>query len=220
MIPDCISFNAIPHTTRIFSDFLSYSPEIRRFYPTQPDAVHIAAFAKSVPRDLARQARVADASGETESRLGSVGGDAAEYSAASRWRIRRGHGPAGGIVRRPAALVVERRRRCWRWRSRLKTLGVECVPVFWLATEDHDLAEVNQSLLLTPDFQLAPFTAETSGVAGSPVATIRFAEGTNDLVAQAGAVVRRIAGRRLSARELRRRRDIFQRLRQTLRSDI
>ncbi len=61
VIPDCISFNAIPHTTRLFSNFLSYSPEIRRFYPTQPDAAHIAAFAKSVPRDPARQARVADA---------------------------------------------------------------------------------------------------------------------------------------------------------------
>jgi len=34
VIPDCISFNAIPHTTRIFSDFLSYSPAIRKFYPT------------------------------------------------------------------------------------------------------------------------------------------------------------------------------------------
>ena len=61
MIPDCISFNAIPHTTRIFSDFLSYSPDVRKFFPTQPDAAHIAAWAKSVPRDLTRQARVADA---------------------------------------------------------------------------------------------------------------------------------------------------------------
>ena len=60
MIPDCISFNAIPHTTRIFSDFLSYSPEIRSFTLTQPDAAHIAAFAKSVSRDMVRQVRVAD----------------------------------------------------------------------------------------------------------------------------------------------------------------
>ena len=65
MIPDCISFSAIPHTTRIFSDFLSYSPEIRKFYPTPPDAEHVVAFAKSVPRDLVRQARVADALAST-----------------------------------------------------------------------------------------------------------------------------------------------------------
>ncbi len=60
MIPDCISFKSIPHTTHIFGDFLSYSPEVRTFFPTRPDAEHVAAFAKSVPRDRARQARVAD----------------------------------------------------------------------------------------------------------------------------------------------------------------
>ena len=27
-------------------------------------------------------------------------------------------------------------------------LGVDCVPIFWLATEDHDLAEVNHVSLL------------------------------------------------------------------------
>ena len=36
--------------------------------------------------------------------------------------------------------------------KQVEELGVECVPVFWLATEDHDLAEVNQALLLTHDF--------------------------------------------------------------------
>jgi len=40
----------------------------------------------------------------------------------------------------------------------------------WLATEDHDLAEVNQALLLIHDFQLAAFTARLTG-AGAPVST-------------------------------------------------
>ena len=35
-----------------------------------------------------------------------------------------------------------------------------------MATEDHDLDEVNQALLLTHDFQLAPFTAKTTGIDG------------------------------------------------------
>ena len=67
--------------------------------------------------------------------------------------------------------------------------GVDCVPVFWLATEDHDLDEVNQALFLTHDFQLVPFKANTAGVAGAPVAHIRFAEGTNELVAQAAKLL-------------------------------
>ena len=50
--------------------------------------------------------------------------------------------------------------------------GVPCVPVFWLASEDHDLAEVNQALLLTNDLQLAPFSAPNEGVEGAPVCNI------------------------------------------------
>ncbi len=188
MIPDCISFNAIPHTTRIFSDFLSYSPEIRKFYPTQPDAAHIAAFAKSVPRDLARQARVADALEKQNRAWG-----ASEAALRNIQRLRKGAfavvtgqqvglfgGPLLSLLKAASVLALAKQ---------VEALGLECVPIFWLATEDHDLAEVNQSLLLTHDFQLAPFTAGTTGVAGSPVATIRFAEGTNDVVAQASQLL-------------------------------
>src|ERR1019366_7160895 len=73
--------------------------------------------------------------------------------------------------------------------KQVEQAGVECVPVFWMATEDHDLDEVNQALLLTHDFQPAPFTAKTAGVAGAPVAHLRFAEGTNETVAQAAKLL-------------------------------
>src|SRR5271157_5143033 len=184
VIPDCISFNAIPHTTRIFSDFLSYSPEIRKFFPTPPDAEHVAAFAKSVPRDLDRQSRVADALEKQNRAWG-----ASEATLRNIERLREGAfavvtgqqvglfgGPLMSLFKIASALALARQ---------VQQSGVDCVPVFWLATEDHDLEEVNQSLFLTHDFQLVPFKADTAGTAGAPVAHIRFAEGTNELVAQA-----------------------------------
>jgi bacillithiol synthase len=73
--------------------------------------------------------------------------------------------------------------------KQVEALGVECVPVFWLASEDHDLAEVNQSLLLTHDFQLVPFKAATRGIEGAPVSTIRLAEGTSEAVAHAAELL-------------------------------
>ena len=73
--------------------------------------------------------------------------------------------------------------------KQVEETGVDCVPVFWMATEDHDLDEVNQSLLLTHDFQLVPFNAKTAGVAGAPVAHLRFAEGTNEIVAEAAKLL-------------------------------
>src|ERR1700676_3420894 len=32
----CLPFTQIPHTTKLFTDFLSYSPKVRQFYPHSP----------------------------------------------------------------------------------------------------------------------------------------------------------------------------------------
>jgi bacillithiol synthase len=188
VIPDCISFNAIPHTTRIFSDFLSYSPAIRKFFPTQPDAEHIAAFAKSVPRDLARQAAVAEA---LEKQNRSWG--ASDATLRNIQRLREGAfavvtGQQVGLFGGPL-LALFKVASVIALAKRVEALGVECVPVFWLASEDHDLAEVNQSLLLTHDFRLVPFKAQTRGIEGAPVSTIRLAEGTSEAVAHAAELL-------------------------------
>ena len=188
VIPDCISFNAIPHTTRIFSDFLSYSPAIRKFFPTQPDAEHIAAFAKSVPRDGQRQALVADA---LEKQNRSWG--ASEATLRNIQRLREGAfavvtGQQVGLFGGPL-LALFKVASVIALAKQVEALGVECVPVFWLASEDHDLAEVNQSLLLTHDFQMVPFKLATRGIEGAPVSTIRLAEGTSEAVAHAAELL-------------------------------
>ncbi len=41
--------------------------------------------------------------------------------------------------------------------KQVESAGVACVPVFWMASEDHDLAEVNQALLLGSDYGLTHF---------------------------------------------------------------
>jgi bacillithiol biosynthesis cysteine-adding enzyme BshC len=188
VIPDCISFNSIPHTTRIFSDFLSYSPAVRKFFPTQPDLEHVAIFAKSVPRDRERQARVADALEKQNRAWGASGAtlrniqrlrDGA-YAVVTGQQVGLFGGPLMSLFKAASVLALARQ---------VEQSGVECVPVFWMASEDHDLDEVNQALLLTHDFQLAPFTAKTAGITGAPVAHLRFAEGTNETVAQAAKLL-------------------------------
>jgi bacillithiol biosynthesis cysteine-adding enzyme BshC len=188
VIPDCISFNSIPHTTRIFSDFLSYSPAVRKFFPTQPDVEHVAAFAKSVPRDRERQARVADALekqnrawGASDATLRNIQRlrDGA-YAVVTGQQVGLFGGPLMSLFKAASVLALAKQ---------VEQAGVECVPVFWMASEDHDLDEVNQALLLTHDFQLAPFTAKTTGITGAPVAHLRFAEGTNQTVAQAAKLL-------------------------------
>ena len=44
--------------------------------------------------------------------------------------------------------------------------GVDCVPVFWLATEDHDLEEISHVSLPGPEGSLQTIAASGQGVGG------------------------------------------------------
>ncbi len=185
---DCISFSSIPHTTRLFQDYLSFAPAVRPFYPHPPDADHAIALAKTMPRDLQRQARVAHVL-ERQNRAWG----ASEATLRNIEKLRNGAfafvtgqqtglfgGPLLSLMKAASVLALAKK---------AQQAGVECVPVFWMASEDHDLAEVNQARLLTHEFALESFTAPTEGVEGTSVAAIRFAAGTNDVVAKVAEVL-------------------------------
>jgi bacillithiol biosynthesis cysteine-adding enzyme BshC len=198
VIPDCIPFSAIPHTTRLFSDFLSYSSDIRKFFPNPPDPARVASRAAVVPHGTKIHGQVADVLQKRNRFWG-----ASEKTLENIRRLRDGAhavvtgqqvglfgGPVLSLFKAASVLSLAKQ---------VESAGVDCVPVFWLASEDHDLAEVNQSLLLNADFQLAPFSVETEGKADSPVANVRLAAGTDELVAK----VAQILGENLAADYLR-----------------
>jgi bacillithiol synthase len=188
VIPDCISFASIPHTTHIFRDFLSYSPEIRKFFPTQPDVEHVAASANSVPRDRERLSKVADVLERQNRRCGASDATSRNiqqlrdgaFAVVTGQQVGLFGGPLLSLFKAASVLALAKQ---------VKALGVECVPVFWLASEDHDLTEVNQTLLLTSDLQLAPFTLVSDGVDGAPVSRLRFSGGSNETVAKAAELL-------------------------------
>jgi bacillithiol biosynthesis cysteine-adding enzyme BshC len=188
VIPDCIPFSAIPHTTKLFSDYLSYAPDLRKFFPNPPDGGQVASLAKVVPHGTRIHAQVADAL-EKQNR----GWGASEQTLRNIQRLRDGAhavvtgqqvglfgGPLYSLLKAASVLALA---------TQVESSGVACVPIFWMATEDHDLAEINQALLLGNDFQLMPFTAAADGKADSPVANVRLAAGTNALVASAAELL-------------------------------
>lgn len=66
----------------------------------------------------------------------------------------------------------------------LNKRGVDAVPVFWPASEDHDLAEVNHAIL--PDAQGGLRRLETAshGVASAPVSTVKLDADLHSLIEQ------------------------------------
>ena len=54
--------------------------------------------------------------------------------------------------------------------------GVDAVPIFWLATYDHDLAEVNHISIPAPDGSLRTLTTSSHSIPGAPVSDVRLGD--------------------------------------------
>ena len=66
--------------------------------------------------------------------------------------------------------------------------GIPTVPIFWLATEDHDVAEVSSVTLLAKP-ELRTLVAATSAILDTPVSAVKFDENISDVVAEATALL-------------------------------
>jgi bacillithiol biosynthesis cysteine-adding enzyme BshC len=67
--------------------------------------------------------------------------------------------------------------------------GVDAVPVFWLATSDHDLAEVNHVAFPGADGTLQTMTTPSHDVPSAPVSAVRLGDEILPAVEQAAALL-------------------------------
>ena len=66
---------------------------------------------------------------------------------------------------------------------------MDCVPIFWLATEDHDLAEVNHVALASEHGVPELLAVESHGVADAPVGAVKFGPEIEPVVERAAALL-------------------------------
>jgi len=144
----CIPFREVPHTTKLFASFLEDFARVSAYYAHPPTAAGIEAAAREVQFDAAVRSKVVEVLREQNQRFAREG---KLDSAASRNLDRLATGAVAivtgqqvGLFSGPAfsfykALSVVR---CAEETTRR---GIEAVPIFWFATEDHDIAEVNHS---------------------------------------------------------------------------
>src|SRR4029077_10504248 len=171
---ECLPFVQIPHTTRLFSDFLEYSSNIQKFYPRSPSLTEWLKQETPAERyDAARRQRVSDVL-ERQNK----GWDASSKTFTNIMRLRSGAsavitgqqvglfgGPFFSILKALTAVKLA---------EEATAAGTDAVPIFWVATNDHDLDEVNHTLLPGPDGSLQPVAAPTRGVDDAPVGTVVF----------------------------------------------
>src|SRR5579864_4862380 len=170
----CLPYAQIPHTSRLFLDFLSDFPKVQQFYSSSPYSSEWQTPSRR-HYDPERRARVSDIL-ERQNRAWG----AAEKTIANIARLRGGAsaaltGQQVGLFGGPL-FALYKALSAVKLAEEATTAGVDTVPVFWLATNDHDLAEVNHTVFPGASGSLQPITAPSHGVEDAPVGTIKFGD--------------------------------------------
>ncbi len=144
----CLPLAELPHTSKLFRDFVSDFSRIKEFYEHPPDSNGVSAAAREIRLAEETRAAVAAVLREQNVLLGSSPETTKSIERLERGAVAVVTGQQVGLFGGPAysfykALTAVREAR------RLTQSGIQAVPVFWLATEDHDLAEINEAYLLS-----------------------------------------------------------------------
>jgi bacillithiol synthase len=185
----CLPFTQIPHSTRLFTDFLSYSPQVQPFYPKPPqigewlkdEAAKISydpSRRERVTAVLERQNKSWDASSKTLANLERLRNGAA--AVVTGQQVGLFGGPMFAFYKALTAVKLA---------EQATADGVDSVPVFWLATYDHDLAEVNHVALPGPDGALQTFATSSHDAPGAPVSAVRLGDEILPVVDQAASLL-------------------------------
>jgi bacillithiol synthase len=184
MTHETISFSDIPKTTRLFQDFLYDFPRVNQFYEAGGrDLPSLAAHAQKVIAQRFERGAVADVL-EDQNRQAGAG----EATFANIARLRESDsvvvigGQQAGLFTGPM-FTVYKALTAIKLAAKLNEQGVKAVPMFWIASEDHDFAEVNHCRLVNRDGQLVTITY--TGCApkeGKPVGAVTLREEVNRCV--------------------------------------
>jgi bacillithiol synthase len=185
----CLPFTQIPQTTQLFIDFLAYSPAVQPFYPHSP---HFSEWFKSeaaaVKYDSSRRERVSailerqnkswGASPQTLANLNRLKNGA--FAVVTGQQVGLFGGPMFAIYKAMTAVKLA---------EEASAAGIDAVPVFWLATYDHDLAEVNHISIPGPDGTLRNLQTSSHGIPDAPVGTVQLGQEILPLVEEAAALL-------------------------------
>jgi bacillithiol synthase len=181
----CLPFRQIPHSTHLFLDYLDFTPSAQQFYPRPPRFLEWAREESSrvqypadrrerVAKILERQNQGFGASPATLDNIARFRDGA--FALVTGQQVGLFGGPVFSIYKALTAVKLA---------QETSKLGLNCVPVFWLATEDHDLDEVNHVDILSPDGQLERLSIPTHGDKDLPVGGVTFGKEISEVVARA-----------------------------------
>ncbi|MEJ2007288.1 MAG: bacillithiol biosynthesis cysteine-adding enzyme BshC [Acidobacteriota bacterium] len=153
---DCVSlpYSRVPGSSRLLVDYLEHNERVERFYngrPFHPETYSrltqelrdLSTDRKALGEILLRQNQAFGASDQTIENIRALS-DPGTFAVVTGQQVGLLSGPAFTLYKALTAVRVS---------QSLSARGVKNVPIFWLATEDHDLEEVSQAYTLNDDYE-------------------------------------------------------------------
>ena len=165
----CLRHTEIPHNSALFSDFQYHFDKVARFYAHNPhDSRSYAAAAEQIAYPEDRRSALVAA-------LRSSNGESASLDLLARpGTVAVVTGQQVGLFSGPA-YTIYKALTAVRLAAQLSEQGIPAVPMFWLATEDHDVAEVNHAFVFGPDHRPIQISVDADGAPERPVGSIPIA---------------------------------------------
>jgi bacillithiol biosynthesis cysteine-adding enzyme BshC len=180
----CIPLRTLPHTSKLLVSFLEQFDQVASFYPHPPALAGALAAAKTAQIDAEIRRRVAEVLRDQNQCFGCDESVARSLDRLSSGAVAVVTGQQAGLLGGPAysfykALTAVH------LAQQLTQAGVAAVPVFWIASEDHDLAEVNHCHLPGKEGLVRLELPATEADRGHRVGEVKLGQGIGELVAQA-----------------------------------
>ena len=190
---DCraLASHRLPHQSKLFLDYVDKFPRVQAFYAHAPKMAAVTRVARELKFPDDRRKEVAAILREQNVRFG--GGPAAMENLA---RLERGavaivsgqqvglfSGPAYAFYKALTAIQLA---------AELTKAGIDAVPVFWMATEDHDVDEVRHvSWFQEGELKRFELPAPDAADAGRPVGNLRLGQQLEEQVHEAADLLSR-----------------------------
>jgi bacillithiol synthase len=186
---DCraLPFRQLPHQPKIFLEYLEHFIHVKSFYVHEPTAKSVLREAKVLkfPREratavaaiLRKQNAAFGSDTKTQENLNRLANGA--VAIVSGQQVGLFGGPSYSVYKALMAVQVA---------SELTREGVDAVPVFWMATEDHDVDEVRHTTWFH-DGRSTRFELPAPGDAGRPVGRVPLGAAIAQAVREASDVL-------------------------------
>lgn len=154
---DCVSlpYSRVPKSSKLLLDYLEHYERTARFYnghPYSPETyVRLSEQLRDFKTDrktlveILRRQNVAFGAGDPTLENIRKLGKPETFAVVTGQQVGLFSGPAFTLYKALSAVRLS---------QSLNAQGLPCVPIFWLATEDHDLEEVSQTYALNDDYEL------------------------------------------------------------------